>query len=52
MKVVFGNQSQWDANWKMEIDLEEICKLEGKKENIFKGNVTDIHVKKYILKVK
>ena len=38
MKVVFGNQSQWDANWKMEIDLEEICKLEGKKEDIFKGN--------------
>ncbi len=38
MKVVFSNQSQWDANWKMEIDLEEICKLEGKKEDIFKGN--------------
>lgn len=34
MKVVFGNQSQWDANWEMEIDLEEICKLEGKKEDI------------------
>ena len=33
MKVVFGNSDTWNgSNWKMEVDLSVICKLEGKKE--------------------
>lgn len=33
MKVVFGNSDTWNGhNWKMEVDLSVICKLEGKKD--------------------
>ena len=35
MKVVFGNSDTWNGhNWKMEVDLSVICKLEGKKEDV------------------
>lgn len=33
MKVLFGSYNQWEkSRWKMEIDLKELCELEGKKE--------------------
>ena len=33
MKVLFGSYNQWEKpRWKMEIDLKELCELEGKKE--------------------
>ena len=35
MKVVFGDSDTWNGhNWKMEVDLSMICKLEGKKEYV------------------
>lgn len=34
MKVLFGSYNQWEkSGWRMEIDLDELCELEGKKEN-------------------
>lgn len=39
MKVVFGNSDTWNGhNWKMEVDLSVICKLEGKKEDVGNKN--------------
>lgn len=33
MKVLFGSYNQWEkSRWKMEIDLNKLCELEGKKE--------------------
>ena len=33
MKVLFGSYNQWEkSRWKMKIDLNKLCELEGKKE--------------------
>ena len=33
MKILFGSYNPWEkSRWKMEIDLKELCELEGKKE--------------------
>lgn len=33
MKILFGSYNPWEKpRWKMEIDLKELCELEGKKE--------------------